>query len=259
MMPDRFAYASNLERATRYQRWRSPLWPPDDEYRLHCLDLASAVPSLGPDYLAELESLRSLVDAEWQRVKTHGGDGKGPMHHAGPIAERMRRIATYLPSAVDRTALGLRADAVERGYDEEGLSRLAGLDETIAFVAGRISTWYGKQRGGLPTAFGCVRNVDAQAAVAAAVERLDDIAAYLRALHSGLRLGAVPAFSATTLFFMAGGRGCGRGSPTAGARRGGRTGRRRLDHADGYRDREPFGDYVADPLSLYMEKQLPGP
>lgn len=201
---NRFAYRTNLARATGYRMWRSAFWPPAPDYRVFCLDLAPELPALGAALGAELEILRAAIDAEWRRVTSLGGDGATRLHDATTIARCLHRLAELLPGDDDRRALVLRAEAVEHGYDEDSLQALKRLDEEITFVAGRLSTWYGKQTGGLPTAFGCIRDAGAQASVTAAVERLDDVAAYLRALHSGLRLGPVPAFSAARLFFMAG-------------------------------------------------------
>ncbi|MCY1079434.1 class I SAM-dependent methyltransferase [Archangium lansingense] len=204
MAIDRFAYDQNLQRATRYREWRSAFWPPSDEYRLICLDLAPEVPSLGPGLAAELETLRTAIDVAWQKSKTQVVNGPARMHDAASVTRCLHRIAKLLPNATDRRALELRAGAVERGYEDGTLSALAGLDEDITFIAGNISTWYGKQTRGLPTAFGCVRDEERQAAVAKASEHMADVAAYVRSLHTHLRLGEVPAFSATRLFFMAG-------------------------------------------------------
>ncbi len=203
MIPNRFAYDLNLERATHYGDWRSAFWPPAADYRLFCLDLASATPALGPELLTELDSLTTLIDAAWQHDKALASGPEPRIRQAGAIAAGMRRIAALLPEPSDRRALELRAHALEHGYGDS-LATLAELDEDITLVAGRISTWYGKQTRGLPTAFGCARDHEAQAAVRAATARLGELADYVRALHSQLRLGEIPAFSATQLFFMAG-------------------------------------------------------
>jgi hypothetical protein len=205
MTLDRFAYSRNLERATGYRDWRNALWPPASDHRLFCLDLAGEVPGLGPEFAAELETLRAAIDAEWLRSKSAGDKGGGARMHGAPsIARCLHRIADLLPEAADQRALRLRADAVERGYDDGALSALTGIDEALTVVAGRISTWYGKQTRGLPTAFGCLRDRDRQASVVAAGQHLGEVAEYLRGLLVHLRLGEVPAFSATRLFFMAG-------------------------------------------------------
>lgn len=204
MTLDRFAYGANLERATSFRERSHASWPPAYDYRLSYLDLANEVPALGAGLHAELETLRTAVDAEWKRCHALGGNAAAHMQDAATIARCLRRIAELLPGEADRRALGLRADAVERGHDSGTPAALAAIDEDITIVAGKLATWYGKQAGGLPTAFGCIRDAASQASVTAARARLGDVTAYLLGLHEYLRLGEVPAFTATRLFFMAG-------------------------------------------------------
>ncbi|HMG23104.1 MAG TPA: hypothetical protein VK607_17330 [Kofleriaceae bacterium] len=167
------------------------------------LDLANEVPALGAGLHAELETLRAAIEAEWERCHALSGNAAAGIQDAA-IARCLRRIAELLPGEADRRALGLRADVVERGEVDGALAALTGIDEDITIVAGKLATWYGKQTGGLPTAFGCVRDTASQASVTAARARLGDVTAYLCRLHEQLRLGEVPAFTATRLFFMAG-------------------------------------------------------
>ncbi len=193
MTLDRFAYGANLERMTSHRERSHASWPPAYDYRLSYLDLANEIPALGAGLHAELATLRAAVEAEWRHA-----------HDAAAIARCLRRIAELLPGEADRRALGLRADVVERGYANGTLSALAAIDEDITIVAGKLTTWCGKQASSVPTAFGCVRDTAAQASVTAARARLGDITAYLLGLHEHLRLGEVPAFTATRLFFMGG-------------------------------------------------------
>jgi hypothetical protein len=201
---DRFAYGTNLERATSHRGRSDASWPPAYDYRLSYLDLANEVPALGAGLRTELEILRAAVDAEWKHCRALGGNATPRMQDAATVARCLRRIAELLPGQADRRALGLRADAVERGYHNGTMATLAAIDEDIAIVAGRLATWHGQRADAMPTAFGCVRDTASQASVTAARARLDDIAAYLLGLHEHLRLGDVPAFTATRLFFMAG-------------------------------------------------------
>lgn len=187
MTLDRFSYGTNLERATGYREWAGALWPPAHDYRLVELHLARELPS--PALAAGLQALRAAIEDDYD---------------AAAIARCLHGLAALLPGDDDRRALELRAAAVEHGYDEHALAALAALDEQVTIVAGKISTWYGKQPGGLPTAFGCVRDAADQAPVLAARERIAGVAPYLLGLHKHLRLGEVPAFTATRLFFMAG-------------------------------------------------------
>lgn len=196
MTPDRFAYGTNLERATSRRGRSDASWPPAYDYRLSYLDLTNEVPALGAGLPAELETLRAAVEAEWKRSHALGGHASAALQDAAAIARCLRRIAELLPGPADRRALGLRADAVERGHDGATLAALAAIDEDITIVAGKLAS--------SPTAFGSVRDAASQASVAAARARLGDVTAYLLGLHEQLRLGEVPAFTATRLFFMAG-------------------------------------------------------
>src|SRR5882672_7918847 len=179
-------------------------WPPAYDYRLSYLDLANEVPALGAGLHAELETLRAAIEAERKQCHAQNGHAAAGMLDAAGIARCLRRIAELLPEESDRRALGLRADAVERGHDNGTLAALAAIDEDIAIVTGKLATWYGKRASGLPTTFGCIRDTAAQTSVTAARARLGDVTAYLLGLHEYLRLGEIPAFTATRLFFMAG-------------------------------------------------------
>lgn len=204
MTLDRFAYGTNLERATSHHERSHASWPPAYDYRLSYLDLANEVPALGAGLHAELEALRAAIEAEWKHCHTSRDAVAAGMQDTAAIARCLRRIAELLPGEADRRALGLRASVVERGHVNGTLAALADIDEDIAIVAGKLATSYGQQASGLPTAFGCVRDTASQASVTAARARLGDVTAYLLGLHEYLRLGEVPAFAATRLFFMAG-------------------------------------------------------
>jgi hypothetical protein len=120
------------------------------------------------------------------------------------VATALLRAGSRLDDEVDRRVAGLRARAVENGYDDDILKALLDIDEDVSVIAGRIATWYGKQQGGLPSAFGCRRDPVQQRAVGNVAATTDEVAGYLTALHAELRLADVPAFAATRLFFMAG-------------------------------------------------------
>ena len=190
MTLDRFAYGTNLERVISYRRQSPASCPEAYDYHLSYLDLANEVPALGAGLHAELETLRAAIEAGWQ--------------DAAAIADCLRRIAELLPGQADRRALALRASVIERGHVDGTLAALSGIDEDITIVADKLAAWHGDRAGGLPTAFGCIRDTASQASVTAARARLGDITAYLHGMHEQLRLGDVPALTATRLFFMAG-------------------------------------------------------
>jgi hypothetical protein len=202
--PDRFAYGANLERATSDRERSHAPRPPSYDYLVSYLDLANEVPALGAGLRAELDTLRAALEAEWKWSHALGGSATVGMQDAPAIARCLRRIAELLPGQSDRRALGLRADATERGHDNGTLAELAAIHEDITIVAGKLATGCGKQADGLPTAFGCVRDTASQASVTAARAQLGDVTGYLLGLHEYLRFGEIPAFTATRLFFMAG-------------------------------------------------------
>lgn len=204
MVADRFDYASNLKQVGSYRGRRSAFWPPARSYTISCLDLATATPLLGPGFLRSLAGLRTAIETEWQAVKEVGSPTRTRFTDPPPIADAMRRVGACLPGDADRRAIVLRSRAIENGYNADILKELACLEEEIAVVAGQVATWYGKEPGGLPTAFACRRDDTRQSIVADALQCLDEVAAYLAGLHVDLRLGCLPAFAATQLFFMAG-------------------------------------------------------
>ncbi|GGL87923.1 hypothetical protein [Micromonospora yangpuensis] len=201
---DRFDYADNLTRAGRYRDHRGAFWPPTASYRPIGLDLAPATPQLDADFPTALAGLRTAIEAEWAGAKEHGIAVPRRLADPAVTAAALRRVAGLLPAEADRRAASLRADAVEHGYTDEILKELTGLVEEVTLVAGQVSTWYGKDIRGLPTAFACRRDDQRQADVDRALEFLPDVPPYLGRLHADLRLGDLPAFGAAQLFFMAG-------------------------------------------------------
>src|SRR6266550_2274566 len=204
MTADRFDYSGNVGRAGSYGGHRSAFWPPVGSYAVSCTDLAAATPALGDAFLRGLAELQAAIDEEWRTAKEVGPPARTRFADPPLVASAMRAIAECLPGAVDRRAIELRAQAIEHGYHAAILAELAELEEEIAVVAGQVATWYGKQPGGLPTAFGCRRDDARQRVVAGALQRLDEVAGYLTGLHADLRLADVPAFAVTRVFFMAG-------------------------------------------------------
>ncbi|MFD6422868.1 hypothetical protein [Streptomyces sp. NPDC060198] len=201
---DRFDYPSNLASAGSYRTHRSAFWPPSDGYALGCLDLSGATPDLGDGFRPALADLRVAVEAEWQRVKEIGIPARRRFNDPTAIAQAVRGVAEHLPGEADRRAAELRANAVQDGYDDDILRELASLQEQITLVAGQVSTWYGKEVRGLPTAFACRADEARQQLVDDALAGRDEVTDYLRGLHADLRLGDLPAFGAAELFFMAG-------------------------------------------------------
>lgn len=203
MTHDRFDYAANVGRAGTYKGYRGRFWPPADASFVTFLDLAGDSPR-EPDLTNALASLRDAIDDEWRVANDGGAPSRTRFVDPGNVATALQRIGDRLGNDADRTALALRTKAVRDGYDDEILKALADLDEDVVVVAGQISTWFGKRLGGLPTAFACRQDPLLQDTVTAATSTRAEIGSYLATLHADLRLGDVPAFTATRLFFMAG-------------------------------------------------------
>ncbi|WP_417771766.1 hypothetical protein [Stappia sp.] len=203
-MPDRFDHAGNLARAGDHRAHRGAFWPPAEAHALFSLDIAAAAPPLDAQALALLDELGRLIEREWAACKASPPPSRGRFHDPAPVADLLARLAEHLPRDADRTALRLRAAAIRAGYTEEGLRTLAALDEDLMVVIGQIATWYGKQTGGLPTAFACRRDEAGAGVIGAACGQLAAVEACFRDLHTHLRLAALPAFVPTRLFFMAG-------------------------------------------------------
>ncbi|RMM36650.1 hypothetical protein ALP73_01444 [Pseudomonas coronafaciens pv. garcae] len=204
MSVNRFDYSGNLARATTYRGYRNMFWPPFDSYNITSLDLTPANPSLGGAWQQRLDALRTAIEEQWRDAKLHGVSERTRFSDPSAVAHALRELGDDLERPHDRQALLLRAKAIDDGYDNEILKTLAGLQEEVTLVAGQLATWYGKQTGGLPSAFGCQLNKDRQQDVEQAMALVDQVPAYLKSLHTQLRLGDVPAFAATDLFFMAG-------------------------------------------------------
>ena len=202
---DRFAFDSNCLLRTCHYQGHHIFWPPVDGYSAFCLDLSSKAPSFVSSMSAELDLLEALIDAEWHYCNMYNSSEGSCLKDASLVAQSLRRIASLLPNANDQRALRIRANSVEKGgYEEDSLRELAEIDEEVSFVAGKISTWYGKRKGGLPTAFGCVRDTKGSFIVSNALGYFDNILEYISSLHKHLRLADLPVFKPTNIFFMVG-------------------------------------------------------
>lgn len=201
---DRFDYETNLSRAGSYSRYRSAYWPPAAALHISCLDLAAAGAGINAELRRSLAALKTAIEAEWTSGKNSGVAGRRRFNEPLPIADVLREASGHVRSEADRRALTLRASAVQEGYNDDILEELAKLEEDVTLVAGQISTWYGKEVRGRPTAFGCRRDDSLQSWVSQALQGMDEVRSHLMRLHADLRCGDLPAFGACQLFFMAG-------------------------------------------------------
>jgi hypothetical protein len=204
MSIDRFDYARNITGAGSYGGHRGPFWPPVERYTLHVLDLAADAPACADGLGRALAGLKAAIEAEWTRSKDLGAPHRTRFTDPPAVAAALRDVGARLPQLADQRAVDLRANMIERGYDHTTLRELAALPDDVAVVAGQISTWYGKEIAGRPTAFACRRDQARQDAVGQALLGVEDARRYLALLHPDLRLGDLPEFAATRLFFMAG-------------------------------------------------------
>jgi hypothetical protein len=215
--PDRFEYAANLARAGSYGAYRDAFWPPVASPSLYVLDLAPEAPQGAPGLAGALAVLGSAIESEWARSKAAPAQTVTPAQTGVPgpaglprfadpaaVAAALRAAGAQLASPASREAVALRARLIESGYDHDILRELGTLQDDVAVVAAWISTWYGKEIAGRPTAFACRCDPARQRAVDEALRGVGDARRYLAALHADLRVGELPSFAATRLFFMAG-------------------------------------------------------
>lgn len=198
---DRFDHEGNLERATTYKGYVDAFWPPHEQYHVATVDIGTTQPGLMSVWHDDLISLDNAMTAELAHVKRHGHSRGRRLGNPEVVADRMTSMAEHLDGD-DRTALLLRAKAVRNGYTPDILQALTQLDERVVLVAGQLSTWYGKEVRGLPSAFAASVDPDLQSVIT----RVDDLdaAACLRDLHPDLLIHDVPVFAATHIFFCAG-------------------------------------------------------
>ncbi len=199
----RFDYAANLDRAGDYGATISAFWPPAPAYEVFLVDLASDPSEFSAGFHENLAELAGLIESEWKDSKAGLPLPRTRLHRRGTIAGVLRQVATKMRGD-DRRVLLARADCVEYGYDDERLATIAHANEKITVVAGQLSTWFGKEERGRPTAFACHRLDRVQWMLDACMKDRDALTAYFSLLHKGLVVGDVPAFVATELFFMAG-------------------------------------------------------
>jgi hypothetical protein len=204
MFIDRFDYLGNIARASSHGGYRGAFWPPVERYQLHALDLAAGAPPLADGLGPALAGLEAAIEAEWTRSKAPGAPPPSRFADARRVAGALREVGRHLTDPADRRSVTLRAEMIENGYDAATLRELAAVATDVTVVAGQISTWYGKEISGRPTAFACRRDPARQDAVDRARSGVEDARRYLGLLHADLAVGELPAFVATQLFFMAG-------------------------------------------------------
>jgi len=202
-MKNRFDYEGNRRASREYgHRW-SAFWPAAPDYEMSVMNLTDWAPT-SPDLQPELSRLRDVIEAQWSVAKQALRNGEEACIDAPAIAEALRVLSTKLTNESDVVAATLRAHALVAGYTDEALKALTGLDERIAVVAGSLSTWFGKQKSAMPTAFAAVVDDSKQRLVEEASGTLADVAQHMAKLHAHLALDNVPEFAATNVFFMAG-------------------------------------------------------
>ncbi len=202
MKNTRFDYQNNLAKAGNFTGYKNALWPPASRYSLHSLDLCDEIFVSSNTAAQALEAIGDFINNDLRHHKN--GKNEKILRSRSEIAQCMRQFSKHLKSDEDKRAVEIRASALVDSYTEGSLLELKQIQEEVALVVGQISTWYGKQKGGLPTVFACRRDRERQEIVSKAMGMTEEIDHYVKTLHVDLGLGELPAFLATQVFFMAG-------------------------------------------------------
>jgi len=203
-MDDRFDYFLNIQKIADYFGYENDFWPLSSEYALSCIDLTEAAEGVDANVMKRLVSLGDFIESEWTKSKRADGQSAFNFNNTGVISQAMLEVATCFAPGADRQAIELRAKALAVGYSPQILKELLAIHEECTVVAGLVSTWYGKQKNRMPTAFACRKEQRKQEFVEKTYQCTDQVQAYLKGLHTDLSLSEPPVFSSTNLFFMAG-------------------------------------------------------
>lgn len=199
----RFDYTENLARAGSHGASYSRFWPYSIGYELFFESLepvAAALPKGFFDYFPELDR---LIEDEWRTSKGAQANTTS-LKAPASIAQVLRLMAQYLDDS-NREALIARADYLEFGEGEGRIERIAaGTDEQISVFAGLLSTWFGKETRGRPSAFVWTRDLAMTQSLSPLVEDQVTIATYLGGLDKRLSLTSTPVFLPGNLAFVAG-------------------------------------------------------
>ncbi|WP_460046906.1 hypothetical protein [Pseudomonas sp. S2_H01] len=203
-MENRFDYFLNIQKIADYVGYENDFWPLSSEYALCCIDLTEAAKAVDANVMKQLVSLGDIIESEWTKSKRADGQALSNFNNTGAISQAMLEVATCFAPSADRQAIELRAKALAVGYSPQILKELLAIHEECTVVAGLVSTWYGKQKNRMPTAFACGKEQRKQEFVEKTYQYTDQVQAYLKGLHTDLSLSEPPVFSSTNLFFMAG-------------------------------------------------------
>jgi hypothetical protein len=203
-MDDRFDYSLNIKKTADRVGYEGDFWPLSSEYDLLCIGLTESAEAVDANVMNCLALLGDYIETEWTRSKRADRQSPINFNHTGAITEAMLEVARCFAPGADRQAIELRAKALAEGYSPQILKELMAIHEEFTVVAGLVSTWYGKQKNRMPTAFACRTEQRKQEFVEKTYQYMDQVQAYLKGLHADLYLGEPPVFSSTNLFFMAG-------------------------------------------------------
>lgn len=201
-LSSRYKYAENLARVGRHGDSLSRYWPYAPSYEVYFLDLAPYAAGLPNGLTSRLGDLAQAIEREWHISKNQPHACKY-LSQANDVADLLRSMAVYLDGD-DKDALLARADYVQCGYGDERVQRLAQSEEQISVFAGMLSTWFGKEVRGRPSAFIWARDRTLDETLAALASDRTAISDYLAGLDKRLFLDSPPTFMPGNLLFMAG-------------------------------------------------------
>ncbi len=201
--PTRFDYAQNLACAGSHGTSYSRFWPYSQGYELFFESLQPFAAALPERVVACLPELDRLIEDEWRVSKNAPTHSRACLQAPASIAQVLRKMAQSVNGS-NREALLARADYLEFGAGQGRVERIAGSDGDFSVFAGLLSTWYGKETCGRPSAFVWMHDPVLAQSLDPLVKDRASITAYLTGLDKRLSLSSSPVFLPGNLAFVAG-------------------------------------------------------
>jgi len=153
----------------------------------------------------EYTALASVASHIATLVNTYSmqGDGKLDSGAMSKLADLFEE-ASYLCSGDTARGLLVKSDVLRQGYSRQAIKELNELNESLSFVGGNISTWYGKVPGGLATCFATTANLQLNEYCETVCHYQDNVHEYICSLNKRLSINEVPKYVVSDLVFMSG-------------------------------------------------------
>ncbi|SIK04475.1 Uncharacterised protein [Mycobacteroides abscessus subsp. bolletii] len=200
---ERFSGHQERQRAGMYAGYQDTLWPPFSGRKDVFLDLSPITPHWASQHRDALIKIRDCIEQDLALERAADATPGKNLPSAEALKDAMMVISRALEGD-DARALRIRATALSDGYSKEDLEQLTHLREDTILVAGRLSTWFGKDKRRLPSAFGARIDEQLQNTVNRVCMDHQTVQDYLKGLHPDLTFSDPPVFAAMQIFFCAG-------------------------------------------------------